>query len=162
MVQALYCQYDQVGSRNDASHMGWHQVLQTRCGATLDEPVWVGYNACMITTLKLGTRVRALVQLDPEGANVRAGEVGEVIEERDGKYGPLVRWIGSRTCNVREFAIEAVTMCSCGNECSTGNDECGLCIEEKDPTLQKRKAALKAKHDRRPKYILGPDEKDHS
>ena len=54
------------------------------------------------------TVVRALRDLDPEGANVKAGDVGEVFEAADDPYGPLVEWASGCVCNVYEGEVEVV------------------------------------------------------
>ena len=49
-----------------------------------------------VLDFKRGDVVRAVQDLDPKGANVKAGEIGVVFEEAnaygDGN-GPMVRWI---------------------------------------------------------------------
>lgn len=53
--------------------------------------------------LDRGTIVVAAKELDPEGANVRAGEKGVVFEEaeyHEERTGPMVRWFSGGACNV--------------------------------------------------------------
>lgn len=53
--------------------------------------------------MKRGTLVCALKNLDPEGANVLAGQLGVVFEESNAYAdgcGPMVRWFTNRACNV--------------------------------------------------------------
>lgn len=60
-----------------------------------------------------GTLVRALESLDPDGADVKKGELGVVFEEAEfhAKHeGPLVRWFSGGTCNVYENQTEEVIL----------------------------------------------------
>lgn len=62
-----------------------------------------------VMELGRGTKVRALRDLDPVGANVPAGDFGVVFEEAnaygDGN-GPMVSWFGGGFCNVYEGDVE--------------------------------------------------------
>ena len=72
--------------------------------------------------LQRGTLVRALVDLDPEGANVPKGMLGVVFEtaadqqqqernvlaDHEG-IGPLVRWFKGGVCNVYDGQVEQVS-----------------------------------------------------
>jgi len=61
--------------------------------------------------VKRGRFVRAFTPLDPEGANVKKGDVGVVVAEaghNGSEAGPLVRWQHGTTCNVYEGQVEVL------------------------------------------------------
>lgn len=57
---------------------------------------WALENRKLVDKLSVGDVVRATEDLDPQGANVYAGEVGVVFAESDfykDGLGPMVRWL---------------------------------------------------------------------
>lgn len=73
-----------------------------------------------VLELKRGDVVIALKDLDPKGANVRAGDIGVVFEEAnyyEFNSGPMVRWtsydeffgyVGGGVCNVYEGWVKKI------------------------------------------------------
>lgn len=59
----------------------------------------------LLTELNVGDLVIALIDLDPEGADVKTGELGVVFHEaeyHEPNTGPMVRWFSGGACNVYE------------------------------------------------------------
>ena len=52
--------------------------------------------------LPVGTVVRAIRHIDPEGANAKPGELGTVIDEK----GSLVRWLNGGFCHIYDGDVE--------------------------------------------------------
>ncbi len=78
----------------------WKRALARLQALPDPEKVWV---------MERGTRVVALRDLDPQGANVKRGTVGLVFEHTnaygDG-CGPMVRWASGGCCNVYPGDVE--------------------------------------------------------
>lgn len=62
-----------------------------------------------VQELKRGTIVTSLEDFDPQGSNVKIGDIGVVFEESNfygDSCGPMVRWINSGgACNVYEGMV---------------------------------------------------------
>jgi hypothetical protein len=60
--------------------------------------------------LRVEDVVEALCDLDLEGANVKKGTLGIVIEEKDSDpgYGPLIKWSSGGVCNVYDGDVRRV------------------------------------------------------
>lgn len=64
-----------------------------------------------VRKLNRGDLVFAAHNLDPQGANVRAGEKGVVFEEADYHEmgtGPMVRWFSGGACNVYDGDVQVL------------------------------------------------------
>lgn len=64
-----------------------------------------------VNTLPIGTIVRALSDLDPEGANVKQDMTGIIFALADAHgdgCGPMVRWSNGGACNVYDSWVKKV------------------------------------------------------
>ncbi len=66
--------------------------------------------------LKPGTLVEAIIQLDPEAANIPPGMRGVVFHEnnfyKDGS-GPIVTWMNGHVCNIYEGDVKVIREVNC-------------------------------------------------